>query len=86
MEGLPPYQRKELVGLLVRGAWISLDKFTMDMLGGQQWVAQVNAALAFVGTRRKPGKDTAKRSGPSKLFGWPVQWLPGEDSNLRPID
>ena len=86
MADLPPYQRKELVGMLVREASISPETFTMDMLGGQQWVAHVNAALAFVGARGKPRNDANKKSRPSDLFGWPAWWLPGEDSNLRPID
>lgn len=70
MSELPPYQQKELVRLMVRGATITPEAFTMDMLGGQQWVARLNASLALVG---KPGRP--KKNGPSDLFGWPVLWL-----------
>lgn len=77
MAELSPYQQKELVRLLVQGATISPEAFTLDLLGGQQWVAQLNARLALVGT---PGKAT-KRSGPSDLFGWPVVWLTKREGN-----
>ena len=78
---LPPHQRKELVGLVIQRATLYSDKLRFDMLGGQQWVAQITAKLVLSG---QPGRP--KKNGPSKMFGWPVRWLPGEDSNLRPDD